>query len=536
MNSTSGNSMPTGSLDPRHRSRRRLLLTRSSSGRFRARPRIWISLWIVVFFVCCFPAQLLRAGQTPHNDPRQLDAITRLAAQKQWQAAATRIAEYRRRYPDSVPAVILQAEVLIHIGLLVDANDVIQRTLILHPRSIPALSAYAELSQKLGDKATAEQLLLRCTRYSPRDPATWKHLGDFYLSQGRKEALPSFQHALTLGSHDATALAGVAEAHHQQGADGAALRDFRQAVQWNESAKTPDAMVDFLFGEFLLDKTNYSESLKCYQRALNRDPSLTEARLGRAKSLLHLREWQRAESDLKVTAALDEWTIESLDLLIKVYQAEGKTTEAKDAASKAEQLSAKQNAEKASSNQIASSLQSAHALELQKDFRQAALAFQHLLQDHPEAIAAWLDLGRCYAELGQSSEAESALRHFVELQDNSASAHALLGKILLREEKIQEARREFARAQDIDPLSAEARLGIAASYMVERRFPDAIQVLRSAKSMPGSGIETRLMLTEALYKNGQRNAALKEINDAIREYPSNKEALAMRDSLLQDQH
>jgi len=536
MDSPSGNSMPAGSLDPRQCSCTRLPLARSSSDCFRAGLFLWISLWIVVFFVCCFPAQLLRAGQTPHDDPRQLDAITQLAAQKQWQAAATRIAEYRRRYPDSVSGAVLQAEILIHIGLLVDANDAIQRILILHPRSIPALSAYAELSQKLGDKATAEQLLLRCTRYSPRDPATWKHLGDFYLSEGRKEALPSFQYALTLAPHDATALAGAAEAHHQQGDDGGAMRDFRQAVQWNESAKSPDAMVDFLFGEFLLDKTNYSESLKCYQRALDRDSSLTEARLGRAKSLLHLREWQRAESDLKVTATVDEWKIESLNLLIKVYQAQGKTTEAQDAVSRAEQLSAEQNAEKASSNQIASSLQSAHALELQKDFRQAALAFQHLLQDHPEAIAAWLDLGRCYAELGQLSEAESALRHFVELQDNSASAHALLGKVLLREEKIQEARSQFVRAQDIDPLSAEARLGVAACYMVERRFPNAIQVLRSTKSMPGSGIEARLMLTEALYKNGQRNAALKEINDAIREYPSNKEAPAMRDSLLREQH
>lgn len=488
----------------------------------------------VVGFLLCANALGFCSVQTPaRDDPRQLGQITELVAQRQWRSAVARVAEYRRLYPDSATAPVLQAEILIHLGLLSDASDVLEHALMFRPRSVPALTASAELSRQLGDKAAAEELLLRCTRYSPNDPEVWKRLGDFYVSASRKEALTAFRHALRLVPEDATALAGLAETRHQQGDDSGSRRDFEQAVQWNESAPTPDTMVYFLFAEFLLDKTAYPESLKYYERALARDSALTQARLGRAKCLLHLKEWKRAEDELKITAQAEDWRIESLNLLIKVYQAEEKTNEAQEITSQVEQLSAQQDTEKAERNRVASLLQNAHGLEVQKQFPQAVQTYQKLVREHADATAAWLGLGRCYAQLGQLDNAEHALHRIIELEENSLEAHALLGKVLLREQKIQKARGEFIHAEQIDPLFAEARLGVAASYVMEQRYPLAIETLRAAKSM-GAGVEASLMLTEALYKNGQRDAALKEINDTIRRQPHNQEALAMRDSLLQE--
>jgi len=491
-------------------------------------------VWVVAFLLASVGFSALAFAQTrPPAIADRLQSITQLADRQRWQAAAAEIASYRRLHPDSVPAAVLQAEILVHIGLLSDANTVLQRILALHPRSVEALSAFAELSRTLNDKATAEELLLRCTRYSPADPATWKRLGDFYLAAGRKEALNAFRHALALAPRDATVMAGMAAARHQQGDDFGARHDFEQANRWNETAVHPDAMVDFLFAEFLLDLSDYSESLKYYQRAFDRNPTLTQARLGRAKSLIHLQKWSLAENDLKATATADEWKIESLNLLTKVYREQGKSAEAADTAAEAEQFSSEQSAEKALGNQIASSLQNAHALEQEKKFSEAAQAYQQLTHDHPDVLAAWLGLGRCEAELGELNEAETAVRSLISRQDGSAEAHALLGKMLLRSQKSDEAREEFLRAERLDPLFTDARLGEAASYMVESRFPDAIRILQTAKTDRGAGVEVRLMLTEALYKNGQRNAALEEINDAIHHFPENKQAQAMKDSLLQ---
>lgn len=485
-----------------------------------------------VFLILIGASALVHASaQAGSNDSAlRLSEITRLAAQEQWEPAAQRIAEYRRSHPNSSAGAILQAEILLHIGLLTDANDVLQNVLNIHPRSVPALMAYAELSQKLGDKTTAEELFLRCTRYSPKAALPWKHLGDFYLSDSRKEALSAFHHALTLAPQDATALAGLAEARHQQGDDGGAMRDFQQAVRRNETNKAPDARVDFLFGEFLLDKTSFSDALRYYQRALDRDPSLTQAQLGRAKCLLHLREWELAERDLKASTDSEEWKIESLNLLVKVYEAQGKTAEAQETASKLGHISAEQSSERTARNQIASSLQRAHSLELQKQFTQSIQAYQQIAQDHPDVVAAWFGLASCQVELGLLNDSEATLRRLSRMHSESASTHALLGKVLLREHNIPDGRSEFMRAEELDPLFVEARIGIAASYMVEQRYPEAIRTLRSAKSM-GAGAEASLMLTEALYKNGERDAAVKEINDAIRRYPHNQEALSMRRSL-----
>lgn len=487
----------------------------------------WLtSLLVIVSFGAISPAQA-----DPRKNGGELQVITQLAAQKQWQSASQAIATYRQNHPEAIDGALLQAEILIHLGLLSDANEVLQHILAAHPHCVAILSAYARLSQKLNNNAAAEEILLRATKYDPHSSATWKQLGDFYLSQSRAQAATAFQHAISLAPHDAAALAGLAASLHQQGDDAGAMRTFKQAVQENDSTPA-DPMVDFLFAEFLLDRTDYTQAPKHYRRALELDPSLTAARIGRAKALMHLQEFASAENDLRVAQQDNEFQIESLNLLTKVYQAQGKINDAQDAAAQAEKLSAEQNAFKAASNNIASALQNADALAQQNKFAAAASAYADLAQKHPEVVAGWLGLARCDAELGRTVDAEAAARHAVAGSGNSAAAHVLLGKILLRQGKSEVARAQFLAAQEIDPLLVDARVGLAASYIVEGRFGTAIPILRSAKSIPGADISPRLMLTEALFKSGQRETALREINEAIKKYPGNQSAANLRDSLM----
>jgi tetratricopeptide (TPR) repeat protein len=466
-------------------------------------------------------------------DDSSLAAISNLAAHQQWIQAAGQIELYRQSHPESVPAAVLQSEILIRLGLLSDANAILQRILSIHPHSIEALSASAELSRTLADKATAEQLLQRCTRYAPRSPETWKRLGDLYLSLGRKEALASFQRAAALAPDDPLVQAGMAAAYHQAGQDAQAEREFRRAIRLNDAAAKPDAMVNYLFAEFLQDKAQYRESVSQYGRALHRDPALMDAYLGRAKSLVRLQEWDRAEPDLQICLKDEERQIAALNLLTKIAQAQGKTEEAQHYAAQAEKLSSDAIAQKATNNQIASLLQNAHALMLAKNFVEAAASYQRLLHDYPVASEAWLDLGRCHVETGQIEEAESDVRHFLSLEDKSASGHVLLGRILLRQKQPSGARSEFTQAQRIDPLLAEAHLGIAASYILENNFPEAIITLRKLEALAGASTEARLMLTEALYKNHQPEEALREIDRLLKQDPANQAAQQMRNFLLQ---
>ncbi len=460
-----------------------------------------------------------------------LSSVTFLASHKQWGEAAQQIERYRHAHPESVEAAVLQAEIWIHLGLLSDANGILQRILGVHPHSLEALGASAELSRTLGDKTTAETLLLRCTRYAPQSVDAWKRLGNLYLSLGRKEALSAFQHAEALAPNDALARAGLAAARHQQGQDGLADRGFHRATLLNNTAPQPDPMVDYLYAEFLQDKAQYQESVSEYDRALQRDPGLLNARFGRAKSLVRLQQWARAESDLRLCLKDDEKKIAALNLLTKVEQAQGKTEEAQQYAAQAERLSSDASAQKAANNQIASLLQNAHALVQGRHFAEAADSYQRLLQDHPSVSEAWLHLGQCHAEIGQLDQAQSDVSHFLSLESNSASGHVLLGRILLRQGQTKPARNEFLQAQEIDPLLLETRLGIAASYIVDSDFPQAIKVLRAVEASTNASTEAQLLLTEALYKNHQPGEALQEIDRLLKRDPSNQAAQNMRASI-----
>jgi len=253
--------------------------------------------------------------------------------------------------------------------------------------------------------------------------------------------------------------------------------------------------------------------------------------MGRARSLTRLKLWEGAERDLLICVRDEGKRIPALNLLAKVSQAQGRTEQAQRYAAQAERLSSEAITQKATNNQIASRLQDAHASIANKHFAEAAASYRHLLDDHPEVSQAWLELGRCHVETGQIDEAESDVRHFLSLESTSASGHVLLGRILLRQKQAAGARNEFLRAQQIDPLLADAPLGVAASYIVDNNFPEAITTLRKLDALSGVNPEARLMLTEALYKNHQPEEALRELDRLLKQDPTNQAAQKMKNSL-----
>src|SRR5271165_1887047 len=168
-----------------------------------------------------------------------------------------------------------------------------------------------------------------------------------------------------------------------------------------------------------------------------------------------------------------------------------------------------------------------------RHFAEAAHSYQRLLHEHPGVSEAWFHLGQCHAELGQLDDAESDLRTFLAAEGQSASGRLLLGRVLLRKAQAKPARNEFLQAQKIDPLLVDARLGMAASYIVESNFLEAIRLLRAIEGSNGRSIDAQLMLTEALYKNHQPAEALQEIDRLLKRDPSNQAALRMKASLIQ---
>lgn len=448
-----------------------------------------------------------------------------MAKQGDWAPAEAQIQSYRKSHPDFVEGALVEAQIYMDSHQLIEASHVLESAVTVHPDSIPLLSLYAELLRKLNKPDRAEELLRQCTRYAPNDAQTWERLGDFHLAKMPKESINDFEHARTLAPHDPLTLAGLAAAKGEDGQD--AQADFEKAVTQNAAAPEPNAMVDWLYAEYLQNCKNYAASVAEYSAAIREDPTLTDAYFGRGRAYMEMEKWDDAERDLQRSAQSGENQLPSLIQLVRVYRSEGKTEQARQCAAQLSDLTAKRSITRSTGNDIARQLDTAEARIQQHKFAAAADLYSALLQQHPEVDEARLQLARCYMEIGKSEDAEVLVRQYLSRNNSSAQAHALLGRVLLKNGRTTEAKQEFRHAQLLDPLFMDARLGLAACEIFDKDYSGAIRLLEAARSISPKNNDVLLMEAEAQYKNSNRAAALLELHEVLRNDPANPTAASM---------
>jgi tetratricopeptide (TPR) repeat protein len=454
-----------------------------------------------------------------------------LAAEGRLGPASEQIAQYREAHPLAADGAVAEAQLLLLENDLADAADVLNRIMLVHPHSIPAMTLSAELSKRMNNADKAEQLLIQCTKEAPRDAETWKRLGDFYLRKQPREAVSSFSRALKLNPGDALALAGRASAESDAEMTIQAARDFARALSLNKRSSHPNAMVDCLYAEFLSADGNKQDSIASYDTAIAEDSSLRDAYLGRAKARMALQQWDGAESDLTRLSGDPDYAISVLALLVKAYKGQGNLEKATEASQRLERLSSESDAARTAGHEIAYQLETAAGLMRAGDCDKAIQIDRSLLKTHPEAAAAYLQSGRCYLQLARVDEAETALRRYLEYDGRSTAALSLLGRTLLQAGKIGPAREQFNAALLIDPLIIEASLGLAACSIQEQKYDDAERTLRGILTIPGVTTDVHLMLAECLYKQNHPQLALDEVSRALAIDPSDPAALRMKAAL-----
>jgi tetratricopeptide (TPR) repeat protein len=82
---------------------------------------------------------------------------------------------------------------------------------------------------------------------------------------------------------------------------------------------------------------------------------------------------------------------------------------------------------------------------------QALAALQKSLWINPYYSGPYILLGRLYMKKGQPATAEGMLRRAIQYDPNNRSAHYLLGQLLQQTGRLEEAKREFALADSLQP-------------------------------------------------------------------------------------
>ncbi|AXC13907.1 hypothetical protein ACPOL_4635 [Acidisarcina polymorpha] len=461
------------------------------------------------------------------GSPAQLTYVKCSIANTNWGEAGEQLRSYRALHPNSFEAALVDADLLIETHRLEDAQQVLDPLLQEHPQSIPVLTLYAELCEKLGQWADAEPWLQKATELAPNDPEVWKRLADLYVVKRPKDAVRCFQKAVALSPKDAIALAGLAAAYKLDEQPAEAKSAFARAMEVNRKAEPPSAIADYLYGQYLADEQQFKQSVRQYDLAIQEDPNLSDAYFARAQSLMGLREWARAKSDLERTIWVPGHELPSLSMMVRVCRELGETDKAKEWSQRLAKASQERDAQRVSGNEIAGQMQKATVSMAQQKFDEAAKVYERLVAAHPEAGHAWLQLGRCYTALGRPAEAENSFRKAIALDKTSSSARVLLGQALLREGRTADARLEFTTAREIEPLNPDASLGLAASRILDKQYSEAILILQTAQHRSPSSPELNLMLAEAFYKNNQYDAAVREVNQLLKSDPHNQAANQM---------
>jgi len=132
---------------------------------------------------------------------------------------------------------------------------------------------------------------------------------------------------------------------------------------------------------------------------------------------------------------------------------------------------------------------------------------------------AWLSLGHVL-EPTKPDEALSAYQQAAALRPKDPEAHLAAGRLLEEQNKAAGAEQEYKAALEIDPVSADAAVGLANIYMKGRRFPEAAAALRKVVAVHPEEASAHIQLGRVLAAEGKNDDAITEMEAGVKLAPA----------------
>ena len=125
------------------------------------------------------------------------------------------------------------------------------------------------------------------------------------------------------------------------------------------------------------------------------------------------------------------------------------------------------------------------------------------VKDSVESIRAFYDLALGQYKAGDLAESEQTLRRAVAIYQRDPNILCLLGEVVLRQRRPQEARRWFLRTLELFPGYPRALEGAGKTLLAEKKPRRAVDYLRRAAAALPDRVSTHLALGRALAQSGQ---------------------------------
>ena len=163
------------------------------------------------------------------------------------------------------------------------------------------------------------------------------------------------------------------------------------------------------------------------------------------------------------------------------------------------------------------------------DLRKAIEFYETAIRSDPHYALAYAALSKSWWALGDTTgddvaeanrKARAAAERAVAEDPNSAEAHAALGQILVSVDRnAKGAEAEYRRALELDPASAEPKIGLASVIADFGQIEEAVELLQQAVQLEPLSTNAHFDLARLLTSLGRYDEAVRSVNKAIQLQP-----------------
>jgi tetratricopeptide (TPR) repeat protein len=341
--------------------------------------------------------------------------------------------------------------------------------------------------------------------------------GDQYQNANFEKSRSTIDQALRLSPENPTARLLSAKLYIEAGSLEAAERELMVASQSDSTA----AESQYLMGVVYQRWQQPQRALECYQHACDKSPAELAYVMAKAEMLVAMGRRDEALTMLQAKVAYFEHSGEIRDEVGLLLVQEGRYPEAIEMLCRAgilapddltirEHLAMAQFYGKrfAESAELLSALLASGKCDHRPDLQitlgecqlqtarpdEAVQSFQQASETMPGSTGVWLGLARAELELNNFKRAEFAVRRCLALDDAGSQAHLLMGYVMLRQNRLDDAYASFVRASQLDQNDTVPICMIGLTLNRLGRSHDAAACYqRALKLNPGDNMASQLL-------------------------------------------
>lgn len=496
-----------------------------------------LPLFAMLAFLAASAAALDHDSQghdSQNYDSQKVAGAATLIATGKLDEAEARLWEVLTRHPENAEALNLLGSIRLQQKRFAESETLLRRAISLSPDLLPAYMNLARVFHAQAETDKEVAALLDAARLAPRDAglncglaAAYLKENNFHLALEALERISAARRpdaALPLLAASYLGLGRVAEARAlapavaTRAAKNPGLRvefaevlldfnlndDALAILEIAQKQQTPTAELFFALGRARERKGELALAQKDFRRAIDLDPSSSNALQALARMLASQGQWEKSlELLTRARTALPD----SPEVLRKFAAASLHAGHTADAVGAAEQLVKLRPDDP-------DALYLLGVAQLQNgDTEEARSTLESFAKLRPQDPLAFLALGMVGASLRDVSVARANFEQSIKLDPNQAEAYYQLALIFRDQGDNRAAISQLEKAIAVDTQRAQAHALLGTLYLLERDYVKAQEHLTRAEQLAPNAPDTHYQLGLLFARLNQRDHAQREMDE-----------------------